>query len=141
MKIFFIALVASIGIFGKTNTTRLPFSDSYNFTSTQMNFELSIPPELKSKLLIDETESAVVFRYENPGTDHAVFLFSITRVSESAFMQVKDNLTSANVLSNKNGLITYSETTDEKSLPEKNKTEFKQILSRINEVLKTFKEI
>ena len=106
-----------------------------------MHFQLSIPTEWQNKIVNEETENAVIFRYTNPGTENPVYLFSISKVNQKVWMTVKENIYNGSVLINRDGYIVYSETTKENSLRGKNNDEFKQLLARVNEVVKTFKEI
>lgn len=141
MKTILIALLASIGIFGKTTPTEISGTDNYNFTSNQLNFQLTIPMEFKNKLTIDETENSVIFKYDNPTYPNDVYLFSINKVNEKIWMQVQENIYNGVVLSNKDGFITYSENTRENTLRVKNKDEFEKLLGSISEIVKTFKQI
>ncbi|GDX51846.1 hypothetical protein LBMAG27_08930 [Bacteroidota bacterium] len=141
MKTILIALVASIGIFGRTTNTEISGTDNFNFTSNTMNFELTIPMDLKNKLVINETENSVVFNYDNPGYPNDVFLFSINKVSEKTWMQLHENIYNGIVLTNNDGFITYSETTKENTLRGKNRDEFEQMLGNIHEIVKTYKQI
>lgn len=141
MKTILIALIASIGIYGKTTSTVNPGIDYYNFTSDKLNFQLTIPLDLKNNLIINETENSVVFKYDFHNYSNTVFLFSINKVADKSWIQLQDNLKNTLVLNNKGGYITYSEIAQENNLQGKNKNEFKNILTRVNELLKSYKEI
>lgn len=141
MKTIFIALMASICIFGKSTNNPISDTDNYNFTSNHLNFQLTISIELKTKLIIEETENSVIFKYDNPNYQNDVYLFSINKVNEKIWMQVQENIYNGVVLNNKDGFITYSEITRENTLRGKNKDEFEKLLGSINEIVKTFKQI
>ncbi len=141
MKTILIALVASIGLMVKTTTPILTGTDNYNYTSNELKFQLTIPMELKPKLIIEETENSVVFKYENPNYQADVYLFSINKVSENVWLQVKQNVNEGRILANTNGYIIYSEITRETTLRGKNKVEFEQMLSQVKELVNTFKKL
>lgn len=141
MKTILIALIASIGIYGKTTSSVNPGIDYYNFTSDKLNFQLSIPLDLKNNLIINETENSVVFKYDFHNYSNTVFLFSINKVTDKSWLQLQGNFKNTLVLNNKGGFITYSEIALENNLRGKNKNEFRNILVRVNELLKTYKEI
>ncbi|MEI7802124.1 MAG: hypothetical protein WCI97_05745 [Bacteroidota bacterium] len=141
MKTTFIALMACFALLVSAENKINSASDSFNFTSSQMHFQLSLPVEWQNKIVNEESENSVVFRYTNPGYSKPVFLFAINKVSEKLWMDLKENIYSGMVLIHQDGNIVYSETTRENSLRGKNNEEFKQMLARVNEVVKTFKEI
>ncbi len=103
-----------------------------------MHFEITIPAELKDKLITEENESSVVFRYNNLGAK-PVFVFSINKIKSSLWMNVKETLSNAVVLQNNGDDIIYCEKTSAASLKGKNKADYESVVSRIDEIIKSYK--
>ena len=127
--------IAALSSFAKMDSL---ITDHYNYTSKQLHFEITIPAELKDKLITEENESSVVFRYNNLGAK-PVFVFSINKIKSSLWMNVKETLSNAVVLQNNGDDIIYCKKTSAASLKGKNKSDYESVVSRIDEIIKSYK--
>jgi hypothetical protein len=115
------------------------FNDiSYPFQSAKLSIEVQLPDEWKSKFITEETDNSIVFKYGNPGGQPA-FLFSINKISDVQWMNVKDQLSNAGMLIHAGNTIYYYEKTDNTSIKGANKDDYKSVVAHLDEVIKTAK--
>ncbi len=115
-----------------------PDVNTYTFESQKLSIQLEIPDEWKTKIVTEESENSVVFKYLNTGSD-PVFLFSVNKVSAEHWMKIKDQLNNSGMLLRKDNDIYYYEKTSAASIRGANKEEYRSIVSNLDEVIKTAK--
>ncbi len=106
---------------------------NYQYQNAQMHFQIEMPIEWKDKIKVDETENSTTFSYLN-GTEK-VFLFSVNKLSETDFLNVRDQLGDITVVAHPKGQVLYAEKTSKDHLKGANKDEFSKILQGLDAVI------
>jgi len=113
-------------------------NDSYVYHSTKLNVSINMPADWQGKVTTTENEGTVTVSYNNPGAQQ-VFLYSVNKVDQQTWMNVKDNLQGVHVISNKDGMVYFVELTDKISIKGANAKEFKAIVAGLNDMLANIK--
>jgi hypothetical protein len=134
-------MLCTIVVFSSAGKAGTPIQASMGqYQNTNLKIALQLPDEWQSKVTIEESDNQVVFKYSNPG-GQPVFLLAINRVTEAQWMDIKDQLTNSKLLSHKNGMIIYVEITDQAKIKGANSKEFAGIVSKLNDVVQSYKDV
>jgi hypothetical protein len=106
----------------------------YVYQSKNLNVQITMPGEWQDKVRAIETDQSVTFSYTNPG-GQPVFLYSITKIPEQTWMNIKEQLINVHVITEKNGTVYFVETTDKTSIKGNNAKEFKSIVNHLGDIL------
>lgn len=101
---------------------------------TSVQFLISIPDEYTSKILRENGQDAVYFKFKesNGGSD---FLFQVNRISEYRWVQVKSQLAHPIILDHKNGFIYYALKTDKSHIKGEDGEIYHQIYNQLQQFI------
>src|SRR5215467_9695904 len=64
---------------------------NYVYHNQNMHVQVTMPYDWQSKLKVTETDQVITFSYANPGSE-PVFVYSISKISEQTWMNIKDQM-------------------------------------------------
>ncbi len=113
-------------------------NDNYVYHSSKLNVDISMPGDWRDKVSTKEDNQSVTVSYNNPG-GQPVFLYSLTKIAEQAWMNIKDGLSETHVVAHKDGQIYFVQLTDKTSIKGANAKEYKAIVANLDDVLANIK--
>lgn len=109
-------------------------NDTYVYHSTKLNVNINMPGDWQNKVTEIENDQTITVSYNNPGAQ-PVFLYSVNKISEQTYMNIKDQLQGVHIVAQKDGEVYFVQFTDKSSLKGANDKEFKAIVANLNDVL------
>ena len=131
--IVLLALVTGlVSMTAKAGTPSL--NSNYVYQNQALNLTINMPDAWQGKVKVTETDQSVSFSYTNTGGS-PIFLYSVTKVNEQTWLNIKDQLQNVHVVANKNGVVYFVQLTDKTSIKGANAAEFKTIVDQLNDVM------
>jgi hypothetical protein len=129
-----VALIALVtGLLTGSVKAITPADGGYVYKSQNLNLQVTMYFDWQSKAKIDETSQSVTFDYTNPGSQQ-VFLYSITKISEQSWLNIKDQMQNVHVVADKGGMVYFVELTDKASIKGPNAKEYKDIVEHLDDI-------
>ena len=100
-------------------------------TPDPMIFSVSIPADLQSSLVRQDFENESIFSFKN-GNDAPLFLFSVTRVTDSQWLTLSQQVKNATVIKNDEGYIYFIQKTDQVKIKGTANTEYQRALNQLD---------
>jgi hypothetical protein len=108
--------------------------DNYVYHSDKLNVNINMPDDWRNKIITKEDDRAITVLYNNQG-GQPVFLYSVTKIAEQMWLNIKDGLSDVHIVAHKNGEIYFVQLTDKTSIKGANSKEFKAMVANLNDVL------
>jgi hypothetical protein len=112
--------------------------DNYTYHSDKLDVNIYMPDDWKDKVTTKEDDRSITVSYNNAG-GQPVFLYSVTKIAEQMWLNIKDGLSDAHIVAHKDGNVYFVQLTDKTSIKGANDKEFKAIVANLNDVLANVK--
>src|SRR6185295_18381861 len=94
----------------------------------------TIPANWETQLVRVDYENESIFSLKT-GSGAPAFLFSVTKVTDAQWWEVKDQLKKYTIVENKDGFITFVQKTDLKKMKELPDVQYRQVLGSLDVVV------
>ncbi|HAP01317.1 MAG TPA: hypothetical protein DCQ93_05260 [Bacteroidetes bacterium] len=129
-----LVLLSIVSVFAYAKTESVPPVGN----STTVQFTISIPDEVSSSISRVDAENEVDFYFKKQdGSD--VFLFSVNRVSENLWVNIKDQVGSYQLLDHRGGYIYFVSKTDKSKLKGEDSEKYSAVFSQMDVLIKSIK--
>lgn len=129
-----LVLLSIVSVFAYAKTESVPPVGN----STTVQFTISIPDEVSSSISRVDAENEVDFYFKKQdGSD--VFLFSVNRVSENLWVNIKDQVGSYQLLDHRAGYIYFVSKTDKSKLKGEDSIKYSAVFSQMDVLIKSIK--
>ena len=109
-----------------------------NENASTVQFSVSIADQWSTMITRKETDNMVVFSFKKAdGT--AEFLFSVCRIADADWVNVKDALSGAHVIEHKNGMFYVAMQTSKSKLRGRGNENFESIISNLSEMISSIR--
>ena len=108
--------------------------DMHYNVSRHLNLTFTIPANWETQLVRVDYENESIFSLKT-GSGAPAFLFSVTKVTDAQWWEVKDQLKKYTIVENKDGFITFVQKTDLKKMKELPDVQYRQVLGSLDVVV------
>ena len=99
-----------------------------------VQFTISIPDEFNSHIVRENGDNAVYYNFKkSDGT--TAFLFQVNKISESQWINVKNQLSNPTLLAHRDGYIYYAQSTDKNRIKGADNEAYQQIYERLPQLI------
>jgi hypothetical protein len=107
-----------------------------NYTAPSFSFSVSIPDEFSQKVIRENVDNSTYFKFKkSDGT--TLFLFQVSKIPETQWLTVKDQVPGAKLVAHRNGFIYYTAATDKSRISGPDHDAYEEVYSRLSQFMST----
>ena len=105
-----------------------------NYTAPSFAFSVSIPDEFSPKVIRENVENSTYFKFKkSDGT--TVFLFQVSKIPETQWLTVKNQVPGAKLVAHRNGFIYYTAATDKSRISGPDHDAYAEVYSHLDQFM------